>query len=447
MLGTVLCRRCARTSPPSSPPPPVLSPEWALNVALDLLVVALPILLSVTVTQYRVAVYGSLLLLAIALAALSRRGRPRGGAAGATPLRLEFINDYRALLLFLTCVAILAVDFPVFPRIFAKTETFGYSLMDIGVGSFVFSNALVSRKARAAALGRKEGGARGLLPLVKSTAVSVSPMVILGAIRLISTKSTDYQEHVSEYGVHWNFFFTLASVALLVSVLHVPIAWCVPVGLLVAGLYQVALSSYGLEEFVLHGERTDLFSMNKEGICSSLGYFAICSIGTWVGHCLFSLESGGSFWAPAAPRAKGKGRSAAEVEAGRMKSLLFLVVLDVAAWALTYLSATTVSPPSRRMANLTYVLFTLAYNVFLVALLRAIDLYTHGTDSLMLQGLNRNGLLLFLVANLSTGVVNMSMHTIFASDATALLVLSVYVSWLAILAATLQSIGLTFKFW
>ena len=65
----------------------------------------------------------------------------------------------------------------------------------------------------------------------------------------------------------------------------------------------------------------------------------------------------------------------------------------------------------------------------------------------MLQGLNRNGLLLFLVANLSTGLVNISMHTIFASDATALLVLSAYVSWLALLAAALHSLNLTFKFW
>ena len=47
--------------------------------------------------------------------------------------------------------------------------------------------------------------------IIKSVKSSI-PLLVLGVGRLVATKSTDYQEHVTEYGTHWNFFFTLAVV-------------------------------------------------------------------------------------------------------------------------------------------------------------------------------------------------------------------------------------------
>jgi phosphatidylinositol glycan class W len=47
----------------------------------------------------------------------------------------------------LTALSILAVDFQIFPRRFAKTEKYGVSLMDIGVGAFVASHAFKATKA------------------------------------------------------------------------------------------------------------------------------------------------------------------------------------------------------------------------------------------------------------------------------------------------------------
>ena len=53
------------------------------------------------------------------------------------------------------------------------------------------------------------------------------------------TKLVGYQEHVSEYGEHWNFFFTLAAVASLTAVVRLPPAALLPAGAIVLAAHQV----------------------------------------------------------------------------------------------------------------------------------------------------------------------------------------------------------------
>ena len=118
-----------------------------------------------------------------------------------------FIGNFRAYVLIATAIAILAVDFVIFPRRLAKAETFGSGLMDVGVGSFIISNAIVSPEAR----GVSTSNSGFISPVIRSLKSSL-PLLVLGIMRFISVKSSDYQEHVSEYGTHWNFFFTLVIV-------------------------------------------------------------------------------------------------------------------------------------------------------------------------------------------------------------------------------------------
>ena len=167
--------------------------------------------------------------------------------------RLPALSVYRAHMLLITVLAILAVDFPLFPRFLAKSESFGVSLvcapknysththsptpqMDLGVGSFVFSQGIVSAipllSSPSSLLKSSSSN------LYKSLRKSL-PLFFLGFIRLALLKVTHYpvyrfllsfpsslshpfllQEHVTEYGVHWNFFFTLASIPLLQLLLH-----------------------------------------------------------------------------------------------------------------------------------------------------------------------------------------------------------------------------------
>ena len=101
------------------------------------------------------------------------------------------LTIYRTYLMILTVLCILAVDFRVFPRAFAKCESWGTSLMDLGVGSFVFSHGLVSVRAQ-----RR--------PQWRRTVRRTLPLWVLGLARVVLVKRTEYPEHVSEYGVHWN---------------------------------------------------------------------------------------------------------------------------------------------------------------------------------------------------------------------------------------------------
>lgn len=74
--------------------------------------------------------------------------------------------------------------------------------MDMGVGSVVFSGALVSRQARAASAPqskKKDGRANnqqknsGRLFYAIGAVKSSLPLVIIGLARLVLTKSTNYQ--------------------------------------------------------------------------------------------------------------------------------------------------------------------------------------------------------------------------------------------------------------
>ena len=133
-----------------------------------------------------------------------------------TPGKQPFIGNFRAYVLIATAIGILAVDFVIFPRRFAKAETYGVGLMDVGVGAFVISNSIVAPEARGVST-RNESLFSSVLRSIKSSL----PLLLLGFMRLAAVKSTDYQEHVSEYGTHWNFFFTLFVVR--VSVIRIQV--------------------------------------------------------------------------------------------------------------------------------------------------------------------------------------------------------------------------------
>lgn len=183
--------------------------------------------------------------------------------------RPPFLTNYRAGMNLATAVCILAVDFQIFPRRFAKTETYGISLMDVGVGSFVIAHGLAGSSHSS----------------MLKTCTKTLPILVLGFLRLLAVKLSGYHEHVTEYGVHWNFFFTLALVKGLSAIIHVKFPPAI-LSLALLFVYELALK-LGLEAWILSDyPRNSLLSANREGIFSLFGYLALYYGATQLGNYL-----------------------------------------------------------------------------------------------------------------------------------------------------------------
>ncbi|XP_033100325.1 uncharacterized protein At4g17910-like, partial [Anneissia japonica] len=115
----------------------------------------LPMILSCTIASEHVQHILMVLVVAAVMLYIIKRDRLESSVHSYLESfqhqKLPFVSSLRLCVLFSTTISILAVDFHIFPRRLAKTETFGVSLMDGGVGMFVFINGLVSSEARSKA--------------------------------------------------------------------------------------------------------------------------------------------------------------------------------------------------------------------------------------------------------------------------------------------------------
>ncbi|KAM5470736.1 Glucosaminyl phosphatidylinositol (GlcN-PI) nositol acylation protein [Microsporum audouinii] len=350
-----------------------------------------------------------------------------------------FLTNYRAGLMITTCLSILAVDFNVFPRRFAKVENWGTSLMDLGVGSFVFSGGVVSARS---ILGGGRAPQESFAKRLLASARHSIPLLVLGLIRLYSVKGLDYAEHVTEYGVHWNFFFTLGLLPPFVEIFHALttlISWYEALSLIVIGAYQVALESTSLKEYILVSPRgRSLLSKNREGVFSFLGYLAIFLSGRAAGLRIIPRKS--------------------------RKALLMQLASWSAVWAtLFFLNSSYFYgygagiPVSRRLANMPYVFWVNAFNMTHMLLYCLIETFVFPSvekasnkteeaeksgyaTSRIMRAFNKNGLAIFLVANLLTGAVNLGMNTLDARKELAMAVLMLY-------SIILTGIALALDFW
>ena len=445
------------------------TPYGPLACFIDLLLNAIAILFATTLySSALLPLNAALLAPALCLALLGTRNYDRGKRvrkstsidgqtttdknAGLDLPQKPFITAYRGTMMVVTCVAILAVDFRVFPRRFAKVENWGTSLMDMGVGSFVFSAGTIA--ARPILKQQAIGLTTSTRARLKASARHSAPLLVMGLIRLYTVKGLDYAEHVTEYGVHWNFFFTLAFISPFVAVFDTVFS-VVPsysaLAMLIAAMYEVILSTTSLKKFIISAPRVDLLSQNREGLCSLFGYLAIFLAGQSTG--MYAL-----------PRRSTKGRASDRTQL----STLYSFVRWATTWWVLFWLSTDYSygfnlQVSRRIANLPYVLWVAAFNTSQLALFCAIEFLTFPTlynsggttterlrckeaTSPLLHALNRNGLAIFLLANLLTGLVNLTLPTLSMSNLQAMGVLTTYTTALSAVALLLDRFNMSIKF-
>ncbi|NXS25185.1 PIGW protein, partial [Mystacornis crossleyi] len=457
---------------------PVSSRKYSL--LLDFLVLVSPLLFSCTILS-PIIFFMPVILAAFCAGIFSKiySQRKREARARLGQIVKEFhetyldpeyipaITVFRVYVNVLTSISILAVDFPQYPRRYAKAETYGTGVMDLGVGAFIFGNALVCPEVR-----QKSYVTQPRFSNLARQAFSVWPLIALGVGRLLSVKSIEYHEHTSEYGVHWNFFFTLAFVRLAASLLLAVFpkhkAWLV--GLALAVLYQLLLSTTSLKVFVLHGSdgrdsRLGFLDANREGLLSLLGYLAIYLASVQVGLWLLQRRASVRGW---------------------LEALRGLAMAVLGLFVLLQLCQACAEPVSRRVANLPFCTWVLAHCLLLLSLFVLTDLalvFTkllvkgssvpccwkvvqppdaskkHGREAVpvgredklpqlcLISAINKNQLLFFLLANVMTGAVNILIDTIHSRAAFTLSILHLYMFFNCLIMYILHARNIVLKFW
>lgn len=372
----------------------------------DFLVIIVPSILTFTIFADRVFeisfFIGIFVIILLFVDKIIILGAGEHGKSFRTTWSTFFITNARSTINVLTVIAILAVDFKIFPRQFAKTSNFGFSLMDSGVGLFIYSNGIVAPETKS----RRN-------PMRKSIKGSVI-LLLLGIGRLFVTKQIDYNVAEIEYGVHWNFFFTLAFTKIFTSlVLNFFKIRYIYVNALSLIISHEILLQAGLQNFVINNKREEYFiSQNKEGIVSLLGYVSIYLFSVYFGYILNKYKNKNSFQI-----------TSIFFFASGLSLLLSLIFQNV-------------HEISRRLANAAYCFWVLFVGIFMTGLYYVMQVIQESRfrsnksnyvfSPFIFESVNFNGLIFFLLGNVLTGLVNLCMITWTQNDFVSLLILFCY---------------------
>lgn len=310
--------------------------------------------------------------------------------------KIKSITCLRGLTYLITGFCILAVDFKQFPRYLAKTEKYGYSLMDTGVGLFIIISGLVHRDLSKS----------NYVSVLKGNLKFIIILITLGIARYVSLKKLEYQEHITEYGVHWNFFFTLAICKLTSTIFLLISSNALFLSILTICSHELFLT-IGLQDWVFgNTDRNNFLNANREGISSSLGYVSLYLFAVYLKNVL-----------------KNNKFTRGDIVKKLATSALLLIIIT--------LVINTYRPISRALANAGYCFYLSTITLLGFCVMYPLEMMFQNKKSvftvpLILFNINNNGLLYFLICNISTGVINMLFRTLLLSNSLSFIILNLY---------------------
>lgn len=317
-------------------------------------------------------------------------------------------------------------------------------------------------------LGKSSESSRLTWKKVENTFKGCLPLVVLGAIRFAATNELDYQQHISEYGVHWNFFFTLASTKLFGTILlgclpHFEYIKYLATALLLA--HELILQ-LGAADYVIDPNNTikrdNLIDANREGIISIMGYVSLYLFSVYIGYRVRKIEN--------VTENNEKAPVFVNVRPLFWKAVRILFAVMVL-WKVTYILKNMFGV-SRRIANMGYVLWILSIGTTFMALSMLLEIFYFFIEfnrpsgdnddkneedenqkdkrhyvPIILCGISYNGLVFFLLANLMTGMVNLSFQTLLLNTPQAIAILCTYMLIICTITTFLYSKKIKLKVW
>uniref|UniRef100_A0A7E4VJZ4 Phosphatidylinositol-glycan biosynthesis class W protein n=1 Tax=Panagrellus redivivus TaxID=6233 RepID=A0A7E4VJZ4_PANRE len=317
----------------------------------------------------------------------------------------DFYNDFRCYLHVITVIAILGVDFPFFHRRFAKTKALGISPMDLGTALHVlcmgYGAGLYYKSFRQYSFKKN-----GLIFLGLS---------LLGGIKagFIHFSGVSYHSEVTEYGVLWNFFISLAILKLITPILF-PGVFIVAIG--ISQFFDLYLDALIVEE-----RNLDIFfDANREGIISLAGYIALLDLG----HIFATIYR------------KLQGQNPTT-----LKGFLAHLLMYIGIYPFYLLALQIGHEPCRRFANPAYVFICSFFFIGCMTLFAFMNGMSERVPkpASLVVAIGRGSIIVFLTGNLLTGLVNITIDTEKVTDPViSTIIMLVYLFIIAVVGYVLR---------